>query len=149
MKMTPAVEVTTRPVKENTRVFSQRVGAGSGATGMATPHVPAPSTGLAGKTATIAYDGGLDDAIYRLNGSWKNSTGAEDGGGRETDALQPWETVPGVFLPGHVLSSTKDHEGHISRRRFRERQGCRGEQRLPQQPPISRTELAAGRCSAS
>lgn len=97
-------------VKENTRVFSQRVGAGSGATGMAT-HVKSPSTRLAGRIATIVYDGG-PTMDYQFTGveelKWRMN-----GGAWETARYNAWEAAPGVFLFGHVLAGTKDHEGHI------------------------------------
>ncbi len=98
-------------VKENTRVFSQRVGAGSGATGMAT-NVHAPTGKLAGKSATITYDNGpameyqfttADELRWRKDGQ----------GDWQTARYNAWESVPGVFFFGHVLASEKNHDGHI------------------------------------
>jgi len=98
-------------VEESTRVFAQRVGAGSGAAGMAA-NVQTPSERLAGKTATIRYDNGpvmeyqfvsADELRWRMNGS----------GEWETSRYNAWEAVDNVFLFGHILHSTEDHEGHI------------------------------------
>lgn len=106
--MTPA-EVDAA-VEENTRVFAQRVGAGSGATGMAT-HVSSPSTKLIGRTATARYDNGpvmdyeftsVDELRWRM-----------DGGAWKTTRYHAWEAIDDVFLMGHVLEGTENHDGHI------------------------------------
>ncbi len=97
-------------VPENTRVFANRVGAGSGATGMAY-NVDTPSDKLIGKTATIPYDNGptmdyeftsVDELRYRL-----------DGGSWTTTRYHAWEAIEDVFLMGHVLHGMPNHDGHI------------------------------------
>lgn len=98
-------------VEKNTRVFAQRVGAGSGATGMAT-HVESPSAKLAGRSASVRYDNGpvmdyeftgVDELRWRMNGgAWKSTR------------YHAWEAIEGVFLMGHVLEGTENHDGHIT-----------------------------------
>lgn len=97
-------------VEESTRVFSQRVGAGSGATGMAT-HVASPSEKLIGRKTTLRYDNGpvmdyeftsVDELRWRMNGgSWT------------TARYHAWEAIDDVFLMGHVLAGSENHDGHI------------------------------------
>lgn len=77
-------EEVNAAVPDNTHVFAQAVGEGSGATGMAY-NVGNPSGGLIGKTATIRYDNGpvmdyefktLDELRWRKDGgSWKAARG--------------------------------------------------------------------------
>jgi hypothetical protein len=109
VKMTSA-EVDAA-VAKSTRVFSQRVGAGSGATGMAT-HVSAPSSGLVGKSAKITYDNG-PVMEYQFTAAEELRWRKDGQGNWETARYNAWEPVPGVFFFGHILGSTKDHEGHI------------------------------------
>lgn len=104
-------EEVARAVAENTRVFAQRVGAGSGATGMAA-NVDTPSSRLAGKTATIRYDSG-PVMEYRFVSADELQWRRDGKGDWETSRYNAWEAVDGVFLFGHVLHSTEDHEGHI------------------------------------
>ncbi|TIX51873.1 MoaF N-terminal domain-containing protein [Alteraurantiacibacter aquimixticola] len=98
-------------VPDHTRVFAQRVGAGSGATGMAA-NVGTPSDKLVGKTATIRYDGGpvmdyeftsVDELRYR-----------KDGGAWTSTRYHAWEAIDDVFLMGHVLHGEPNHDGHIT-----------------------------------
>ncbi|HWJ70881.1 MAG TPA: MoaF N-terminal domain-containing protein [Sphingobium sp.] len=106
-KMTKA-EVAAA-VAKNRRVFAPRVGAGSGAAGMAT-HAAPPVDVLAGKTFTIRYDGGpvMD---YRVESAdtlnWR-----KDGGAWSKTRYNAWEPVPGVVMFGHLLESEPDHDGH-------------------------------------
>jgi hypothetical protein len=97
-------------VPDHTRVFAQRVGAGSGATGMAT-NVDAPSDKLIGKKATIRYDNGptfdyeftsVDELRYRM-----------DGGTWQTVRYHAWEAIEDVFLMGYCLKGMPNHDGHI------------------------------------
>lgn len=97
-------------VPGNTRVFARRTGAGSGATGMAT-HVSAPTDKLVGRSATVRYDGGpvMDyqfTAVEELR--WRM-----DGGAWHTTRYNAWEAIDDVFLLGHVLEGTENHDGHI------------------------------------
>lgn len=98
-------------VPDHTRVFAQRVGAGSGATGMSA-NVDSPSDKLIGKTATIRYDGGpvmdyeftsVDELRYRM-----------DGGAWVSTRYHAWEAINDVFLMGHVLTGMPNHDGHIT-----------------------------------
>ncbi|GAA0281730.1 hypothetical protein GCM10009127_23830 [Alteraurantiacibacter aestuarii] len=97
-------------VPENTRVFAQRVVAGSGATGMAA-NVDTPSDKLIGKSATVRYDNGpvmdyeftsVDELRWRM-----------DGGAWKSTRYHAWEAIDDVFLMGHVLEGTENHDGHI------------------------------------
>lgn len=97
-------------VAESRRVFAQRLGAGSGASGMAA-RVESPSEGLVGRTATVRYDGGpvmdyqftsVDELRWRM-----------DGGAWKATRYHAWEAIEGVFLMGHVLEGTPNHDGHI------------------------------------
>jgi hypothetical protein len=103
-------EEVARAVEENTRVFAQRVGAGSGATGMAF-NVGSPSDRLVGRSATLRYDNGprMD---YEFTGAeelrWRM-----DGGAWTTARYHAWEAIDDVFLMGHVLEGTENHDGHI------------------------------------
>jgi hypothetical protein len=99
-------------VAQNKRVFQRRIGAGSGAAGMATNGAPA-SDWLAGKKMTLRYDNG--PAIdYRFDSAdslqWRNAGAA----GAWTQArYQAWESAPGVFIFGHLLEGTPNHDGHM------------------------------------
>jgi hypothetical protein len=98
-------------VAKGTRVFVNRTGAGSGAAGMATNG--APNSGkLANKALTIRYDDGpaidykFDDAE---NLSWR----FEGKSGWTKARYKAWEAMPGVFIFGHALEGTPNHEGHM------------------------------------
>ena len=107
-KMTPA-EVDAA-VAKNISVFAPRPTEG-GAAGMAGNSLP-PSGKLAGRSATIRYDGGPvmeyqfvsnDELRWRRDGEGEFKTGR----------YNAWEAVAGVFFFAHALEGTKDHEGHI------------------------------------
>jgi MoaF N-terminal domain/MoaF C-terminal domain len=98
-------------VPTHTQVFARRTGAGDGTGGMST-HVTAPSDGLVGKMATVRYDNGpvIDyqfTAVEELK--WRM-----DGGAWTTARYNAWEAIDGVFLMGHALAGTPNHEGHIT-----------------------------------
>jgi hypothetical protein len=107
-KMTKAQ--VAEAVAKNRRVFAPRVGAGSGASGMAANGTP-PVDVLAGKSFTIRYDGG-PVMEYRVKDadtlSWR-----KDGGGWKEARYQAWESMPGVVLFGHLLEGEPDHDGHM------------------------------------
>jgi hypothetical protein len=50
---------------------------------------------------------------YRFDTGDELSWRRDGEGGWSKGRYNAWETVPGVFLFGHVLEGTKDHEGHI------------------------------------
>ncbi|MEO0062775.1 MAG: hypothetical protein RLZZ08_1335 [Pseudomonadota bacterium] len=72
-----------------------------------------PTNGdLAGKSFAVRYDGGpvmeyrfdtADQLQWRKNGV----------GSFTTARYNAWQTVPGVFIFGHLLEGTPDHDGHI------------------------------------
>jgi hypothetical protein len=98
-------------VARSTRVFVNRTTAGNGAAGMAT-NGAAASGKLAGKVMTLRYDDG--PAIdYRFedkdNLSWRFAGSA----GWTRARYQAWESAPGVFIFGHVLDGTPNHDGHM------------------------------------
>jgi hypothetical protein len=100
-RMTPA-EVN-KAVAEHTKVFAgPSVMAGNG---------HPPTAALAGKSATLRYDGG-PVVEYRFDAA-EQLTYRLDGGGWTSARYNAWEPVPGVFMFGHLLPGTKDHEGHI------------------------------------
>jgi len=98
-------------VKEHTRVFERRVGAGSGASGMAGNAHP-PTDSLGGKTATVHYDGG-PVMEYRFHSGDELSWRKDGQGDWKRGRYNAWQTVPGVFLFGHVLEGSENHDGHI------------------------------------
>ncbi|MBO9498535.1 MAG: MoaF N-terminal domain-containing protein [Novosphingobium sp.] len=98
-------------VKANTLVFAKRTGAGDGAAGMAGNSLPS-SGGLAGRNATIRYDGG-PVMQYRFDGPEELSWRRDGKGDWTTARYRAWESVPGVFLFGHVLEGMPDYDGHI------------------------------------
>lgn len=95
-------------VAKNARVFVPPSGS-SGAAGMATNGAP-PSDRLAGKAMTIRYDDGpvMD---YRFDDAetlqWR-----KNGGGWRKARYRTWETMPNVFLFGHLLEGEPNHDGH-------------------------------------
>jgi hypothetical protein len=98
-----------KAVAENSRVFTPRTGAGSGAAGMAT-NGEAATDWLAGKNFTIRYDGGpvMDYRVESADSlSWR-----KDGGAWTKARYQAWEPMPGVILFGHLLAGMPDHDGH-------------------------------------
>ncbi|MBN8830890.1 MAG: MoaF N-terminal domain-containing protein [Sphingomonadales bacterium] len=103
-------EQVAEAVAKNRRVFAPRVGAGSGASGMAVNGTP-PVDVLAGKTFTIRYDGG-PVMEYRVASadtlSWR-----KDGGAWKEARYQAWESMPGVVLFGHLLEGEPNHDGHM------------------------------------
>lgn len=107
-KMTKAQ--VDKAVAGHKRVFAPRTGAGSGAAGMAYNGTPAVS-GLAGKSFTLRYDGGpvMD---YRIESADQLSY-RRDGGTWEKVRYQAWESMPGVFLFGHLLENVPQHDGHM------------------------------------
>ncbi|AKH41971.1 hypothetical protein FHS61_002496 [Altererythrobacter atlanticus] len=71
-----------------------------------------PSKAMAGRNFTVRYDAG-PVMEYRITGpdrlEWR-----KDGSGGWTGArYNAWETMPGVFIFGHFLEGSKDHDGHI------------------------------------
>jgi len=101
-KMTPA-EVNA-VVAEKTEVFTR-------ASPMAGNGLP-PTGDLATKAFTVEYDGG-PRMEYRFVSNdvlqWR-----KDGAGSFRQArYNAWQTVPGVFIFGHLLEGTPDHDGHI------------------------------------
>lgn len=101
-KMTPA-EVS-EAVAANTHVFDR-------ASAMAGHGLP-PSRALAGKAFAVHYDGGPVIA-YRFTShdelQWRE--GAT--GGWTTARYNAWQSMPGVFIFGHLLAGKPDHDGHI------------------------------------
>jgi hypothetical protein len=101
-KMTPA-EVDA-VVAEKTGVFSRP-------SAMAGNGLP-PTADLAGKSFAVEYDGG-PRMEYRFSSAdeleWR-----KDGAGSFRQArYNAWQTMPGVFIFGHLLQGTRDHDGHI------------------------------------
>jgi hypothetical protein len=101
-KMTPA-EVDA-VVAEKTGVFSRP-------SAMAGNGLP-PTADLAGRSFAIEYDGG-PRMEYRFSSAdqleWR-----KDGAGNFRQArYNAWQTMPGVFIFGHLLQGTRDHDGHI------------------------------------
>jgi hypothetical protein len=101
-KMTPA-EVDA-VVAEKTGVFSRP-------SAMAGNGLP-PTADLAGRSFAIEYDGG-PRMEYRFSSAdqleWR-----KDGAGSFRQArYNAWQTMPGVFIFGHLLQGTRDHDGHI------------------------------------
>lgn len=101
-RLTPAQ--INEVVAANTHVFD-RVSAMAG-------HGLPPTDGLAGKAFTVRYDGGQsmeyrfashDELQWRLNGQ----------GTFTTARYNTWENMPGVFIFGHLLAGTTNHDGHI------------------------------------
>ena len=108
-KMTKA-EVAAA-VAKGTRVFQPRTPTTSGASGMAT-NGAAPSAALAGKAFTLRYDDGpvLDYRIDTIDSlRWRH----EGGSGWTKARYQAWESMPGVFIFGHLLEGAPDHDGHM------------------------------------
>jgi hypothetical protein len=103
-------EQVAKAVAGHRRVFAPRIGAGSGASGMAVNGTPAVPV-LSGKRFAIRYDGGLV-MEYRVENAdtlaWR-----EDGGAWQTTRYQAWESMPGVVLFGHLLEGEADHDGHM------------------------------------
>jgi hypothetical protein len=71
-----------------------------------------PSGGLAAKSFAIEYDGG-PKMEYRFASAdalqWR-----KDGQGDWRQArYNAWEMMPGVFIFGHLLEGTENHDGHI------------------------------------
>lgn len=101
-KMTPA-EVSV-VVAEKTEVFTRP----SAMAGNALP----TTNDLATKSFTIHYDGGPTMEYRFVSGDllqWR-----KDGAGSFRQArYNAWNTVPGVFIFGHLLEGTPDHDGHI------------------------------------
>lgn len=107
-KMTKAQ--VDKAVAEHSRVFAPRIGAGSGAAGMATNGTPAVD-GLVGKSFTLRYDGGPVMA-YKVD-SRDELSYRRDGGEWTKARYQAWESMPGVFLFGHLLANMPQHDGHM------------------------------------
>jgi hypothetical protein len=97
-------------VAESTKTFAPRVGAGSGAAGMAGNALP-PGDGLVGKTFTLRYDGGpvMD---YRV-ATAESLEYRRNGGAWVQQRYRCWETMPGVMFFGHALAGMPDFDGHI------------------------------------
>lgn len=101
-KMTPA-EVDA-VVAENTHVFD-RPSPMAGNAAPATDH-------LAGKAFAVRYDDG-PLMEYRFD-SGDSLQWRKDGDGSWTTArYQAWESMPGVYIFGHLLQGLPDHDGHI------------------------------------
>ncbi len=103
-------EVDDAIAEHGYRVFAQRVGEGSGATGMAA-NVDTPSDKLVGRTATQRNDTGpvmdyqftsADELRWRMNG-----------GNWQSTRYHAWEAIDDVFLMGHILEGSENHDGHI------------------------------------
>lgn len=106
-KMTPA-EVDAA-IKENTRVFTNRLGAGNGTGGMSLHALPS-SDRLVGKSFTLRYDDGpvMDYKVESTDSlSWR-----KNGGAWVKAIYQAYEAAPGVILFGHLLEGEKNHDGH-------------------------------------
>jgi hypothetical protein len=92
-------------VAANTHVFDRpSVMAGNG-------HPPSPA--LTGKTMVLRWDDG--PAIeYRFDShdelSWRRAGEV----GWTKARYNAWESMPGVFIFGHMLAGTEDHEAHIA-----------------------------------
>ena len=101
-KMTPA-EVDA-VVAEKTEAFSKP-------SAMAGNGLP-PTGNLAAKSFTVEYDRGPKMEYRFVSGDelqWR-----KDGAGDFRQArYNAWETVPNVFIFGHLLEGTRDHDGHI------------------------------------
>jgi len=96
-------------VKEKTRVFTNRLGAGNGTGGMGVHALPA-SNFLVGKRFTLRYDSGLamDYRVESIDSlSWR-----KDGGAWTKAIYQAFEPAPGVILFGHLLEGEPNHDGH-------------------------------------
>ncbi len=95
-------------VAKNTRVFVPPSGT-SGAAGMAANGSPA-TDGLAGKTFTIRYDGGpvMD---YRFEGA-ESLRWRKNGGDWTEVRYKAWESMPGLFIFGHLLAGEPNFDGH-------------------------------------
>lgn len=100
-KMTPARVAEVAAAK--TEVFSKP----SPMAGNALPITDA----LGGHHFTVRYDNSTA-MDYRFTGTdtleWR-----KDGGAWTTARYNAWQTVPKVFIFGHLLEGTPDHDGHI------------------------------------
>lgn len=101
-KMTPA-EVST-VAAQKTEVFSKP----SPMAGNALPITP----DLAGKVFAVRYDGG-PVMEYRFDSADQLQWRKDGSGAFRTARYNAWHTAPGVFIFGHLLEGTPDHDGHI------------------------------------
>jgi hypothetical protein len=101
-KMT-AAQVSAAVAKKTTVLTPGSPMAGNGAP---------PSDGLAGKSATFRYDDG-PVIQYRFDAADALSWRREGDSSWIKARYQAWESMPGVFLFGHVLEGMPDHDGHI------------------------------------
>lgn len=100
-KMTPA-QVKEAVAKKTTVLAPGSAMAGNGAP---------PSDWLAGKSAVFRYDDG-PVMEYRFEAP-DSLQYRKDGGAWTKVRYLAWESMPGVFLFGHVLEGMPDHDGHI------------------------------------
>ncbi|MCL6249495.1 molybdenum cofactor biosynthesis F family protein [Altererythrobacter sp. KTW20L] len=101
-KMTPA-EVSAAVAAE-THVFAR-------ASAMAGHGLP-PSRALSGRNFAVRYDGG-PQVEYRFTGHDELQWREGGAGGWTTARYNAWETMPGVFIFGHLLAGKPNHDGHV------------------------------------
>jgi hypothetical protein len=104
-------EQVAQVVREHSSAFPPSTTTG-GAAGMGSTNALPASDFLAGKTFTLRYDNGPAmeykvDSADELN--WRS-----DGEGAWISArYQAYEVAPDLFLLGHLLDGTPNHDGHI------------------------------------
>ncbi len=72
----------------------------------------APTAHLAGREFAIRYDGG-PAMEYRFESADTLQWRRDGAGGWTTARYNAWESMPGVFIFGHLLEGAPDHDGHI------------------------------------